>query len=252
MRVVHLYTRQHEHSIYELKRKGRMVNREIYVDMHMMDVAPFFKEKYRRFCDMAMERLARPSYADYPIWTSISKRNCLRAISGTLVYCLEVPADQVMFFDGVKWDYVLNDLYIPSSLEDQEDYRSELRAAGFSTGFGILGGEAETSHPEICRRIRDSWERLFIVDRWDPFTVQANLWEIRSDWVRHIVRPGEDFFAIAADMEETFDEHGPQPVAPAPILSNAVEDFTLQPVAAYDPADDVAFCRQYAAGEHKA
>ena len=36
----------------------------------------------------------------------------MRAIEKSVVYCLEVPSDQVIYFSSIKWDYVLNNLYI--------------------------------------------------------------------------------------------------------------------------------------------
>lgn len=50
----------------------------------------------------------KPEDVHAPIWCSISPDNCLKPIEGTVVYILEVPEDKVMYFDDVKWDYVLN------------------------------------------------------------------------------------------------------------------------------------------------
>lgn len=212
MKCVHLYTRQHENSFYELKNKGIITNKEIYVNLHMMDTAPFFKEKYSLFINYAEKRLSRPSYADYPIWTSISKYNCLKPIDNSLVYCLEVPVENVIYFDGKKWDYVLNDIYIPKDDSDAKQYEKLIRDIGVENQFSFIRGKYKTVFPEIEEKIRLSWERIFDIDVWDKFSVQANLWEIRSEWVRHIVRFGEDIFEKACDMSETFDEEGPKPV----------------------------------------
>lgn len=35
MKTVKLYTRQHENSLYELERKNRIINKKIYIQLHM-------------------------------------------------------------------------------------------------------------------------------------------------------------------------------------------------------------------------
>ena len=41
------------------------------------------------------------------------------------------------------------------------------------------------------RKIKDSWERVFDIDNWNVRQVQANLWEIKKEWVKRILKPGE-------------------------------------------------------------
>lgn len=212
MKCVHLYTRQHENSIYELEKRGVITNKEIYVKLHMMDIAPFFKEKYSLFIDFAKKRLPKPDYADYPIWTSISRYNCLKPVHKAVVYCLEVPIEKVIYFDGKKWDHVLNDIYIPKDAADAAEYKASVKKTGVSNEFSFIRGKYAGMFPSIEQKIRASWERIFDIDVWDKFSVQANLWEIRSEWIKHIVRPGEDLLEIAADLQETFDEKGPKPI----------------------------------------
>lgn len=140
----------------------------------------------------------------HPIWCSVSKNNCLQAIENTVVYALSVPIDEVIYFDGGKWDYVLNDLYIPSSTEDAAAYRHTIEKLSVSDEFSFLTGKYKGLFPEIEKKIRASWERIFTIENWNDLSVQANLWIIRSEYVQHIIEPGEDFYMITADMEETF------------------------------------------------
>lgn len=206
METVTLYTRQHEHSLHELETTGRMTNKRLYVELHMRDIAPFFLEKYDHFVALAERIIPRPADSPYPIWASISKQNCLKPIDKEIVYCLEVPVDRIIYFDGGKWDYVLNDLYIPADDTDARRYARELKMLHVDNQFEFLHGKYKGYFPEIEKRIVDSWERIFTIDRWDHFVVQANLWEIRREWIRHIVRPGEDFFKITVDMEDSDHE----------------------------------------------
>lgn len=203
MDYIHLYTRQHENSIYELEQKGRITNKEIYIKLHMRDIAPFFLEKYSTFTQMAQKRLPRPKDVNYPIWCSVSKENCLRPIEKELVYALRVPKKELIYFDGGKWDFVLNNLYLPKNKEDEAAYLRELKKHGINNSFELLLDKNKGIYLIFEKRIKESWERIFDIDDWNPFIVQANLWQIKEEWVKHILGPGEDLFALE-DMEETF------------------------------------------------
>ena len=159
--------------------------------LHFGDVADLFLESYEWFAREAAKRVPKPADAQLPIWCSISRENCLRAIEGTVVYVLEVPKDQVIYFDEGKWDYVLNRIYLPESQEDAAAYKAHLRALGVSDGFQFFQGRYAGKYPEEEARIRESWKRVFTIDHWGIFNVCGNLWEIRREWVRRIVRPGE-------------------------------------------------------------
>lgn len=189
--TVTLYTRQHENSLYELKNKGRITNKELYVRLHMGDISDFFLERYNIFVKMAEQIIPRSNEIQYPIWCSISKKSCLRPIEKELVYVLEVPRDQVIYFDGGKWDYVLNDLYIPKDDADKADFEKEIAALGVRDQFNFITGRYKGMYPHIEKKIKDSWVRIFEIDEWNEYLVQANLWEIKEEWVVRIVGPGE-------------------------------------------------------------
>ncbi len=191
MEKVILYTRQHENSFYELENKGVITNKEIYVKLHMGDIAPFFMERYRIFVKMAQEIVPRPKGIEYPIWCSISKRNCLKPVEKELVYEIEVPKDEIIYFDGCKWDYVLNNLYIPKDEADANEYKREIERLGVKDEFNFIDGKYKGMYPEIEKKIRDSWVRIFDIDNWSDFIVQANIWQIKKEWVLRIIKPGE-------------------------------------------------------------
>lgn len=202
MSTVNLYTRQHENSLCELESKGYMTNKAFYVRVHMGDIADWFLGKYDHFVRMAEKRLPRPRGIEYPIWCSVSQKNCLKPVEKALVYCLEVPEEEVIYFSGAKWDFVLNNLYIPADEEDKKRFHDSLEMKGLTEQFHFIDGRYKGLYPQIEREITESWERIFDLDEWNEFVVQANLWQIRKEWIRHIVRPGEDLLAIAADMAE--------------------------------------------------
>lgn len=192
METVAIYTRQHENSLYELVNKGYITNKELYVRLHMGQDADYFSERYRTFVKMAEEKVPRPEGIEFPIWGSTSIMNCLRPVDKELVYILDVPKDQVIYFDGLKWDYVLNYLYVPLNDADEERFKKFLKSQQIEHGFFIIKGKYQGLFPEIEAEIKASWPRIFTIDDWNSPFVQANLWRIDASWVRQIIHPGEE------------------------------------------------------------
>lgn len=190
-KTVKLYTRQNDKTLYQLKRDGRIINQRVYVEMHFGDIAPLFMESYDWFTREAAKRVPKPEDVHAPIWCSISVENCLKPIEGTVVYELEVPEEEVIYFDEAKWDYVLNRIYLPKDTEDGKCYKNHLKDIGVVNGFEFFQGRYKGMYPEEKKRIIDSWQRVFQIDNWTIFNVCGNLWEIRKEWVKRIVYPGE-------------------------------------------------------------
>ena len=190
-KVVRLYTRQNDKTLYQLKRDGRIINQRVYVEMHFGDIAPLFMESYDWFTKEAAKIVPKPEDVHAPIWCSISVENCLKPIEGTVVYELEVPEERVIYFDEAKWDYVLNRIYLPKDAKDGERYKKYLKDIGVVNGFEFFQGRYKGMYPEEEERIMDSWQRVFEIENWTIFNVCGNLWEIRQEWVKRIVYPGE-------------------------------------------------------------
>ncbi|MDO4594570.1 MAG: DUF3841 domain-containing protein [Tissierellia bacterium] len=140
---------------------------------------------------MAEKIVSRPKDVEFPIWCSISTRNCLRPIEKEVVYCLEVPENHIIYFDGYKWDYVLNYLYIPKNEEDEKAYQKQIKELPVTDEFNFIRGKYKGQYPFIEKKIRESWTRIFEIEEWNDFKVQGNIWEIKKEWVKKIVLPGD-------------------------------------------------------------
>ena len=146
-KMIRLYTRQNDKTLRQLERDGRIINHRAYVEMHFGDIAPLFMESYDWFTKEAAKMLPKPEDVHAPIWCSISKDNCLKPIPGTVVYVLEVPEDKVIYFDDVKWDYVLNRIYLPNNDEDAAAYKKHLKEIGVSNSFEFFEGRYKGMYP---------------------------------------------------------------------------------------------------------
>ena len=204
MEYVNLYTRQNENSLYELKNKGTIQNKRLYVSLHMRDISDFFLEKYDYFVKMASKRVPKPDDISYPIWCSVSKENCLKPIEKEVVYAITVPKDEVIYFDGAKWDLVLNNQYVPFDEDDAKRFEKELAKRRIDNSFNIFDRKYDEMFNDLREEIMSSWERIFEITDRSEFVVQANLWQIKEEWIKHIIYPGDEFFEIVRDMEETW------------------------------------------------
>ncbi|NLM05994.1 MAG: DUF3841 domain-containing protein [Tissierellia bacterium] len=204
MEKINLYTKQHIKSLEVLKETGVIINKEEYVRKHMMDIFPMFSFWYGKFIEMAEKRIPRPAHTEYPLWCSVSQKNCMKPDEISVVYCLQVPKDRIIYFDSMKWDRVLNNLYIPKDEKDWKDFQNEIKELGVKDEFNFIMGRYKGMFPHIEKKIIDSWERIFDIDHFDEFQVQANIWEIKEEWIRHVVCQGEDLFEIAKDMIDDY------------------------------------------------
>lgn len=170
---VSLFTRQHIKSLSYLEKDGIFYAKREFLEEKFGDLTPFFENMYQYFNQEAEKRVSRPPQAALPIWCSISKEYCLQPIEDTVVYELLVDERKVIYFDGLKWDYVLNHHYVPKDPEDLKRYESEMRKKGFSEideySFFI------SDHLRLCydekQEIKQSWKRIFDIEEWTPYNV---------------------------------------------------------------------------------
>lgn len=184
---VSLWTRQHVDSLEQIEKQGFYRVKKEYIEEQFGDIAEYYLFLYAWFTREAAKMVPKPSGVEFPIWCSISESYMLRPIEDTVVYVLEVPQDEVLYFDSIKWDWVLNHLYIPKDEEDLVRYRKELQHKGLSDSHSFIEGKYARFYPAERREVMDSWMRIFEINQWHPFRVQANIWEIRKEQIREII-----------------------------------------------------------------
>lgn len=178
-----LWTRQDERSLQDIEKHGVFRNKEKYIRYNYGDIADHFIKAYRWFTNEASKIVEKPDGVDFPIWCSISEDAMLRPTPGQVCYKIEVPSKDVIYFDGAKWDHVLNHIYIPKDDKDQEKYVNDLKEKGFKDQFNFIGGKNSHFFPLERQRVMESWKRIFEIERWNIFIVQANIWEIKKEQI---------------------------------------------------------------------
>lgn len=181
-----LFTRQHENALTILEEEGVFRIKPEWIYRKYDDVSTHFIKKYDWLSYQSHKRVPRPRGVTYPIWCSIDEGYMLREIPGEVVIKLRIPTDQIIYFDSAKWDLILNHMYVPKNQADEAAFYDELKARGIQNPFTLLDDSESRFHPDLVRRIHNSWERVFEIDEWTMFRVQANIWEFSSNQVLDI------------------------------------------------------------------
>lgn len=184
---VTLWTRQDIKSLEELNINGVIRIKRKHLEEKFDEITDYIEYLYEWFVNEAEKKLPKPKEVEFPIWCSVSEENMLRPTENQIVYVLEVDKSEIIYFDGSKWDYVLNHHYIPKNEKDAEEYAKNLEQKGFNDTFSFMDSKTSRFYPSERKRVIDSWHRIFEIDKWDIFRVQANIWEIRPEMIIDIL-----------------------------------------------------------------
>lgn len=184
---VKLWSRQHIKSLEELQRNGTIrINRK-HLEEKFDVITDYIAYLYNWFVKAAEKKVPKPEEVEFPIWCSVSEENMLRPTEDQVVYVLEVDKSEIIYFDGMKWDYVLNHHYLPKDEKDAEEYEKELKTKGYDNSFSFLDERTSHFYPSERKKVMDSWYRIFEIEEWDIFRVQANIWEIKPEMIKDII-----------------------------------------------------------------
>ncbi len=197
-----LFTRQDERSLNAIENKGRFSTSRGNIEEKFGDISKFIVGPYNWFVKEASKIVEKPDFVEYPVWCAVDRLGSLIPRGDSILYVLEVPEEEIIYFDGSKWDFVLNEHYVPDNLEDLENYQKDLSRKGIDNGYEFIRGKYANMYPLETQKVLNSRIKVFNVDEWDIFRVQANIWQIKKEWIRKIVRPNEEF--TDEDVEEIF------------------------------------------------
>jgi hypothetical protein len=181
-----IWTRQNIKSMDDLKNNGVYRVKREYIEEQFRDIAPFYINLYKWFVHAAKSKIMVPEGVEFPIWCSVSFEGMLSPIENTIAYKLEVDSSEVIYFDGNKWDHVLNHWYIPKDKKDSEMYDERIKKLGLYEATSFIDGKYANFYPMEKKIVMDSWYRIFDIDNWNIYTTQANIWEIRPEMIKDI------------------------------------------------------------------
>lgn len=187
METVRAWTRQVTQVLDEIDRSGRYVVKEEYVRLKNGSIADHYIEHYRWLTRQGRRHIDIPQDLDLPIWLALTEDQRLGCARGNVSLTLEVPQDKLLIVDYERWGYQLNDMYVPSSPQDENLFNAELRKYGISNEASLITGNMGNFYPILKQKVLKSWDRVFTPSPVISENVGC-IWELRPEWIVHIER----------------------------------------------------------------
>lgn len=181
MNTIRVWTKQSIEVLESLKKYGRHTARKEYLQNN--ENSSLVISSYNWLMKYHPDRENCPKDADYPVWISLEKAATTTLSPDTVLLELEIDPKWITYLNVSKWGDMTNLFYLPSDKEDEKRHKKILDR------YGINDPDAYMSpfYPMIKQEIQRSWSRLF------DDTVEADsrycyglIWEIRSEWVKHV------------------------------------------------------------------
>lgn len=96
----------------------------------------------------------------------------------------------------------MNNHYVPLNDSDLKNYYKHLKENNLPNAFVIASENYRYLYPEEIKRIEESYIRIFDIDEWDIFTIQANIWEITEDMIIKVFRKGDEIDISEDDLKK--------------------------------------------------
>ena len=180
MERITVFTKQRKEILKELDEKGYHVATADHVAVEWKEDTKIVLEVYNWLVKNSPSRDAKPEYAQYPVWISLSKETAMLLDDQSVMLELAVDPALITKINIFKWGKILNYSYIPKNDEDARAHLEKLDLYGISDMKAFM----TPFYPDIKREIVDSWKRLF-----DDTGTLGNeecygiMWEIRKEWV---------------------------------------------------------------------
>ncbi|MGM0421384.1 MAG: DUF3841 domain-containing protein [Bacillota bacterium] len=175
-----LWTRQDKAIMTELEENDRYLVKERYIRQRLDTCARIYLDAYRWLRQQAGKRMDIPPEARFPIWFSTSADSTLPLGEEHVLLKVSIPREQVMIFDMLKWDYIINYFYLPKDEEDRLRFQRKLAKYNIGVESNVY---LENFYPRLKQEMVESWERLFADDIRLSDQDVAITWQIKADWI---------------------------------------------------------------------
>jgi hypothetical protein len=137
---------------------------------------------------MARRYIVIPSGLAYPVWLSPEGTDLIPASDGSVFLKFDIPEGNYIIANNDVWDHMINHLYFPSDKEDELAHEKELERYGISSPSSLISGNTGNFYPLLKQKVLKSWEKVYTEQPSDPNNIVALCWELRSEWLREIIK----------------------------------------------------------------
>lgn len=176
--MVTVWTAKEDVVMEAIERDGVSYVKKEYLDKKYGETAWIFKTAYEFFVKEAKKRVNKPEEAESPIWVFKDEAAVFKS-SGTTLLKLNVPKEEIIFFDLRDWNKILNLGYLGTE-EETARFAQKLKTQGLKDSLEIF---KSPFYPLLKRELVESWNKLF--DREEPCDkyVEGALWMIKKEWI---------------------------------------------------------------------
>lgn len=183
---VMLYTSQSKIVAGDLMQNGVTFSKRAYVEKKYEESAAIFVQAYSWFVSEAIKYVPRPEGAEYPYWVFPDLYN-VEQHGGDELLRMQVPLDEVIFFDMFDWNRILSLQYLGETAEEEKAFREKIADYGIKRESDIL---LTGFYPSLKREVQESWKKLFRHhekikggNTEGVNHVQAALWCFKKEWL---------------------------------------------------------------------
>lgn len=183
---VMLYSPQSEVVSNILEKDGVCFSKREYVIKKYEESAPIFVAAYDWFVAEAQKYSLKPKEAEYPYWAFKDLYSVEQSEDSKLLR-LNVPLDEVIFFDMYDWNKILRLQYVGETKIDEELFRRTLVDYGIRKESDVI---LTNFYPDLKRQVQNSWKKLFRHHEnikqgniEGVGSVQAGLWQLKKEWI---------------------------------------------------------------------
>ena len=181
---VKVWTKQHENILQVLEQTGRYIVKKEYIQQKMEEHSNLYLGVYEWYMHAASRLVPPPPDVKYPIWVSLTKEESIQNSEGNAILEIELEENQLIVVDLFKWGNIVNHLYIPKDLEDQNEHTKMLEKYGIDDITAFM----TPFYPNIKRKIEQSHERLFDDSSVLGEMKVGTIWEIHKEWITQITK----------------------------------------------------------------
>lgn len=183
---VKLYSAQSSLVADILDRDGICHSKREYVERKYGESAKVFLAAYDFYVREAQKYVERPNGAEFPYW-AFKDLHSVEQSGDSRLLKLEVPVDEVIFFDMYDWNKILNLQYLGEDESDEEEFKNMLVDYGVKRESDVI---LTNFYPHLKSQVQNSWKRLF--NHHEDIkngnyegvrSVQVGLWRIKKDWM---------------------------------------------------------------------
>lgn len=177
---IKVWSRQHQNVLQKLEEKGVYRVKERYIRKRLGSCADIYLDVYRWLRNQAGKRMDIAPENKFPIWLSVEESLKLPEAEGHVFFELEIPESEIMIFDELKWDYIVNYLYLPKNKEDKKRFKKKVEKYNIQVESDIY---LQDFYPALKKEMTASWQRLFDQEIKLSDHQLGICWQLKKDWV---------------------------------------------------------------------